>query len=372
MVAEGCGGAAECMSSPTILRRVRRPAVLLLLTALLLSSCGGGGDDSESVEDLLDNAFSTGMRSADLQLEAEVELKGLLRDPMRIEAEGPFRTNEGKLPSADIELKIGSDGGGQTITSGILTTGDRAFLKFQDVYYEQPPEQVRRANRAIRRGQRDRGRPLSELGLDPRSWLADAKDEGDADVAGVATRHVSGTLDVERLMRNLERFVRRSSAALGGDRASAPRLSEQDIREFADAVRDPSFDVYVGKRDGIIRRISGKVEFEIPERSRADLGGLEGGSITFSVELRDVNGDQEIEPPARARPLSELTETLGGGGIVGGLGGAEPAPSSPEDGAPSPEEEAFRSYEECLDKARPEDTEELQRCSDLLEQQEAP
>jgi hypothetical protein len=352
---------------------VRRPAALLLLTALLLTSCGGGGDDTESVEDLLDNAFSTGMQSADLRLEAEVDLKGLLEDPIRVEAEGPFRTNQGKLPSADIELRVGSDGGGQTITSGVLTTGDRAFLKFQEVYYEQPAEQVRRANRAIRRGERGRDRPLSELGLDPRSWLADAKDEGDADVAGVETRHVSGTLDVERLMRNLERFVRRSSTALGGDGTAAPRLSEQDIREFAAAVKDPSFDVYVGKRDGIIRRISGKIEFDIPEASRADLGGLEGGSITFSVELRDVNGDQEIEAPARARPLSELTESLGGAGIVGGLGGVERgAPATPEDGAPSPEEEAFRSYEECLDKARPEDTEELQRCSDLLEGQAPP
>jgi hypothetical protein len=352
---------------------VRRPAVLLFLTALLITACGGGGDDAESVEDLLDDAFSTGMQSADLRLEAEVDLKGLLDDPIRLEAEGPFRTNEGKLPSADIELRVGADGGGQTITSGILTTGDRAFLKFQDVYYEQPAEQVRRANEAIRRGDRGRDRPLSELGLDPRSWLAGAKDEGDADVAGVETRHVSGTLDVERLMRNLERFLQRSSAALGGDGAAPPQLSERDIREFADAVRDPSFDVYVGKRDGIIRRISGKVEFEIPEPSRADLGGLEGGSIKFSVELRDVNGDQEIEPPGRARPLSELTESLGGGGIVGGLGGVSPSdPSAPEDGAPSPEEEAFRSYEECLDKARPEDTDELQRCSDLLQEGRIP
>ena len=35
-----------------------------------------------------------------------------------------------------------------------------------------------------------------------------------------------------------------------------------------------------------------------------------------------------------------------------------------EGGASDPE--AFRRYSECLDKARPEDTEELQRCADLL------
>jgi hypothetical protein len=366
---------AACTVSPTILPGVRRLGYLLLLAACLLAACGGGGgDDEDAVENLLDKAFSEDIRSADLDLEAEIELDGLLDEPMRIEAEGPFRGNEGKLPSADIELRIGTDGGGQTITSGVLTTGDRAFVKFQDVYYEQPPERVREANEAIRRGQREGDRPLSELGLDPRSWLGEAKEEGGAEVAGVETRHVSGTLDVELLMRNLNEFVARSGSALGSaDGQAAPRLSDADIRELTEAVEDPSFDVYVGKGDDIVRRVSGRVEFEIPKRSRAGLDGLDGGSIVFSVEFRDVNGDQEIEEPASARPLSDLTDSLGAG-LAQGLGsGAQPeAPAAPEEAAPggggATDPEAFRRYAECLDEARPEDTEELQRCADLLEQ----
>jgi hypothetical protein len=366
-----------CMLPPTILPRVRRLAFLLLSAACLLAACGGD-DDTDSVEDLLDRAFSQEIRSADLRLEAEIAMTGVLDEPIRIEAEGPFRSNEDKLPAADIELRIGSDGGGQTVTSGVLTTGDRAFVKFQDVYYEQPPERVREANEALRQnsdGVDDQ--PLSELGLDPRSWVAEAEQEGDAEVAGVETRHVSGTLDVESLMRNLNRFVERSGSALGGaaGQAAPPRLSEADIRELTEAVKDPSFDVYVGKQDDIIRRVSGRVEFEIPKRSRAGLGGLDGGSIVFSVEFRDVNGDQQIEAPAKARPLSDLTESLGAGGLPGGLGGGGEEPEAPgppdmpsgEPGDGSSDPEAFRRYAECLDKARPEDTEELQRCAELLD-----
>ena len=355
---------------------MRRVAFLPLLVAVLLAACGGG-DDQGSVEDVLDKAFSQDIRSADLKVEAELDLNGVLADPIRIEAEGPFRGNEGKLPDADIELRVGTDGGGQTITSGVLVTGDRAFVKFQDVYYEQPAERVRAANEAIRRNQKEGDRPLSDLGLDPRSWLGEAKDEGEAEVAGVQTRHVSGTLDVESLMRNLNEFVQKSGSALGGaaGQAAPPRLSDEDIRELTDAVRDPTFDVYVGKDDDIIRRVSGRVEFEIPEESREGLSGLEGGSIVFSVELGDVNGDQEIEAPANARPLSDLTDSLGGGALADGLGGsgqpAEPVPPDEppgeEDGT-SPEAEAFRRYSECLDKARPEDTEELQGCAELLQQ----
>lgn len=362
---------------PTILPGVRRLGFLLLLAGCLLAGCGGD-DDTDSVENLLDRAFSEEIRSADLELEAEIALAGLLEEPVRIEAEGPFRSNEGKLPSADIELRIGSDGGGQTVTSGVLTTGDRAFVKFQDVYYEQPPERVREANEAIRRNSdRSNRQPLSELGLDPRSWLGEADEEGGAEVAGVETRHVSGTLDVESLMHNLNRFVRRSGSALNGaaGQAPAPPLSDADIRELTQAVEDPSFDIYVGKEDDIIRRVSGRVEFEIPKRSRAGLGGLDGGSVVFSVEFRDVNGEQEIEAPASARPLSDLTESLGAAGLPGGLGGGseEPVPTAPPDmpsgdnGDGSSDPEAFRRYAECLDQARPEDTEELQRCAELLE-----
>jgi hypothetical protein len=347
---------------------VRRLAfLLLLLAAWALGSCGGGGDDRESVENLLDRAFSTPIRSADLKLQAEIELNGLLADPIKLEAEGPFRTNPGTLPSADIELRVGS-GGGQTISSGVLSTGDRVFVKFQDVYYEQPRAQVRKTNESFGRG--NEGRSLRQLGLDPRTWIADAKDKGDTRAAGADTRHVSGTLDIEQLMRNVNRFVGKSASALGSARQSTPRLTRADIRELADAVKDPSFDVYVGKNDNTIRRVSGRIEFNIPDADRAGLGGLTGGSIVFWVELRNVNGNQQIEAPAHPRPLSKLTDSLGG--ALGALGGgtATPDGSSRDGGAgdgDSADSEELKRYEDCLDKAKPQDTEQLQRCADLLQ-----
>jgi hypothetical protein len=354
---------------PASLRRVRRSVIAVLFAGLALASCGGE-EDTENVQDLLDKAFTTSIDSADLKVDASVELKGspALERPVRIGATGPFRTNEGKLPSVDIELKIGTDGGGQTVTTGFLSTGDRAFVKFQDVYYEQPPSQVARANRSIARNQERRG-SLRSLGLDPRSWLAEAKDEGEEEIAGVQTRHVSGKLDVEAVMRNLNTFVRRSATALGGATGQTPPdpLTDEDIARVGEVVRDPTFHVYVGKDDDIIRRVAGKIEFEVPEESREDLGGLQSGSIEFELELSDVNGDQEIEAPANPRPLSALTESLGGGGALPGLGEGGVTPD-PQDSPSGPGAEDFQEYAECLDEARPEDTEALQRCADLLQQ----
>jgi hypothetical protein len=346
---------------------VRRVAfVLLLLGALGIASCGGGGDDKESVESLLDRAFSTPIHSADLKLQAKVELNGLLSDPLQIQAEGPFRTNKDKLPSANIDLEVGP-GTGQTISSGVLTTGDRVFVKFQDVYYEQPASQVAKTNAAIAARGKKSGQSLSELGLDPRSWIAEAKDKGDANVSGVETRHVSGTLDVTRLMRNINQFVSRSASALGSGDKSAPKLTAADIAELAQAVKDPSFDVYVGKQDGAIRRIAGRIEFDVPEADREGLGGLTGGTITFSIELHNVNGHQKIEAPTHSRPLSQLTKSLGG--AIGALGGGAASPATPSDGSDSGDssDSEFQRYAKCLDKAKPNDTDQLQRCADLLQ-----
>jgi hypothetical protein len=352
---------------------VRRPLACLLFATLALASCGGG-DDTENVQGLLDKAFSSSMRSADLKLDASIQLKGspALDKPVRITASGPFRTNEGKLPAVDIDLKIGTDGGGQTVTTGFLSTGDRAFVKFQDIYYEQPKSEVAKANRALAENKSKRG-SLRALGLDPRSWLKDGKDEGDEDIAGVKTRHVSGKLDVEAMMRNLNAFVRKSGAALGGATGQpAPKpLSAADIRKIGEVVRDPTFHVYVGKEDGIIRRVAGKIEFDVPEDSRQSLGGIQSGSVEFEVEFAKVNGDQVIEAPANPRPLSALTNTLGGagglGGVVGGTGGGS-LPPEPQGGTgTTPEAQDFKDYADCLDKARPEDTEALQRCAELLQ-----
>ena len=263
---------AELRSRPATLRRVRRALPVLLFAALVLSSCGGG-EDTEDVQNLLDKAFSNSINSADLKVDASIQLKGSpsLDKPVRISATGPFRSNEGKLPSADIELKVGDDGGGQTITTGFLSTGDRAFVKFQDVYYEQPRSQVAKANASLAQNKGKRG-SLSALGLDPRSWLAEAKDEGEEEVAGVKTRHVSGKLDVEAVMRNLNQFVKKSGAAFGGATGQAPPkpLSEADIQKVGEVVKDPTFNVYVGEDDDIIRRVAGKIEFDVPEAEPAE------------------------------------------------------------------------------------------------------
>ena len=99
-------------------------------------------------------------------------------------------------------------------------------------------------------------------------------------------------------------------------------LTKTQLADAAKTVKDPTFDVYVSKDDETIRRMSGTLEIAVPEDERARANGITGGSLRFTLELSNVNGDQKVEAPANARPLSELSRQLGGAAALGSLGGA--------------------------------------------------
>jgi hypothetical protein len=187
---------------------------------------------------------------------------------------------------------------------------------------------------------------------------------------------VSGKLDVRSLFKDLNKLVERSAGAVGGAPAGTPRaLSESDLDQLAEVVEDPTFDIYVGKEDDTIRRVSGNLTVKIPEKDRARVNGISGGTLRFSVELSKVNGDQKVEAPAKSRPISDLTTQLQGAGALGALGGSGGTGSqttpTPAPGAGVPEQEGggtqtFQEYSKCLDEARPNDTAALSRCAELL------
>ena len=309
---------------------LRRPVAALLLAAaglacaLWLGACGGGGEE-EDVEGLLDRAFRQSVTRADVKVDAQLTVDGLegFDRPVRLQASGPYIDGPRALPQVDIDLKVGAQGAGQTVQFGLLRTEDRAFVKFGGEFYEQPRGAVQRADRELEKGRAGRRGSLRDLGLNPRTWIVAAKVEGEEKVAGVESEHVSGRLDTRSLFRDLNELVERSAGAVGGAPAGLPNpLTSAQIDELAEIVRSPSFDVYVGKGDDTIRRLSAQFEVRVPEADRERMDGIEGGTLRFSVEFSDLDGDQAIEAPADARPIGDLTKQLGGlGGLGGALGG---------------------------------------------------
>jgi hypothetical protein len=109
--------------------------------------------------------------------------------------------------------------------------------------------------------------------------------------------------------------------------------------------------------------------FEVPKNQQAQVQGLSGGRLSFSIEFAEVGKPQTIKAPTGARPLSELTSKLGGlGSALGGAagGGTSSGSSGSGSGSGAPSQKALQDYSKCLQKADPSDPAALQKCSDLL------
>ena len=321
----------------------------IVLAGGLLAGCGGD-DDKQSVTELLDRAFESSIGSADVTLEIEIELDGVdeLQDPIEIALTGPYESGpKGKIPSVDWEITVRAQN--QSFNAGLTSTGDRAFIGFQGTEYEVSRETIEELNRQLAASQENEGeQDLSDFGVTARDWVVDAEEEGDEEVAGAETTHVSGKLDVTKVLEDLNTVVE-EAAKLGGPvgQQAPPAITDEQKDQIEEVVQDPGFDAYVGKDHDTLRRLSADLEFDVPEESRDLVGGLEGGRISFSIEFANIGAAQPIAVPEDPRPIGELTQQLQG--LLGGaLGTPQTGGGSTVVPPPQTDSEKQEAYEECV------------------------
>ncbi|MFL5825629.1 MAG: hypothetical protein ACJ76V_03805 [Thermoleophilaceae bacterium] len=344
--------------------------------ALGLAACGSGGSSS-SAKQTLDKAFSTPIKSADLSMDLQVKLDGSqqLSGPIQLRVTGPYHSNGQKqLPEMDLQASVSA--GGTTVPFGFTTTTKNVWVSVQNQAYELGAQATAQINQQLQQQQKSgQGKtPLSQLGIDPLSWVKDAKEESDANVAGTSTKHVSGKLDVSKMLDDLNKAVKKAPAGLGGTQKPQP-LTDKQRAEVQKVVKDPRIDVYVAKSDNTLRRIAANLQLNVPENQRSQVGGIKGGTVAFSLEFANVGNAKAVSPPKHARPLADLTSQLGGG--LGGLGSGSSGSGSGSSGSSgsngssgsgssgSPSASDFQKYSECLRKAGS-DTSAQAKCAKLL------
>jgi hypothetical protein len=343
------------------------PLVVLAVLAALLSACGGAS--SSDVKNTLDKAFSSPIKSANVNLDVTLKLDGVkqLNGPVKLSVQGPYESG-GSQTIPKVDFDIAASAAGQNFSAAFISTGDNAWVGFQGQNYEVGKAAVARVNAQIKQaGAQKKG--LSQFGIDARSWLRDATDEGTETVAGVQTDHVSAALDVSKFVDDINKLVAKAGGNLSGG-SRTPQLTPQEKKQIEDVVKNPRFDVYVGKSDSVIRRLSADLSFEVPKAKQAQLGGLTSGTLSFSIEFADVGKPQSITTPASSKPLSELTSQLGGlGGILGGGSGSGSSGSASSGNGSSssgPSADALQKYSKCLQNADPSKPAELQKCAKLV------
>jgi hypothetical protein len=315
--------------------------------------------------------------NVDLTLSFKAEASTQLdNQPITVKLSGPFQSQGSKqLPKFDFDLSLGL-GPGRSFSAGAVSTSDKGFLKFQNQAYAVPEDVFAQFKQGYERSQRQQkgsqqNPSFASLGVDPSKWLEDPKDEGEADVAGTATNHVSAGVDVPKLLDDVNKILSRAGQ-LGVSQAQQlpTQLTPQQRKAVEDAVEDASFDVYSGKDDNILRRLTVRLRFEVPENRRREAGGLAGGNLTFDVVLASLNQPQTIDAPANPGSFSELTQALRqalGGLGVGGGGGASGSGSGGSSGGTGTTggDTRAQEYAKCIAEAGG-DIAKAQQCQALL------
>ena len=183
------------------------------------------------------------------------------------------------------------------------------------------------------------GDDLSQLGVNPANWVADAKQEDDANVAGVDTEHISAKVDVDKLLDDANKLVAKAPEVGGAAGQQVPdELTDEQKDALKQVLKDPALDVYIGKDDGIIRRVSFDFKLDVPEGDRQQVRGISGADMSVSVEFKDVGKPVTVTPPQNPKPLDDLVKQVFSGGIPGlpgGLPGLDGGSSGSESGSGS-------------------------------------
>lgn len=358
-------------------------AIAVLATALV--ACGGddgGGGADEDPQKILTATFSGDkdrVQSGVIDLSLDVNVEGDQGGEFSATLTGPFQSeDDAKLPELDLEATADASGSGQDFNfeGGLITTADAAFVNYNGTDYEvdrsiydQVKTQFEQTAEQNKEAQEDPGEAFKALGIEnPEELLTNLTNEGEEDVEGTTTTHISGDLDVDRTVEAFKEGL--NSSALEALGATGQLPSGAQLDQVKDAVKEASFDIYTGTDDDILRRFTLALLIEPPSGS-----GVNSVDVNFDLTLGGVNEDQTIEAPADARPLSDLLEqfgidpsslgALGGLGGLGGTGGgtgttpAPEAPASPGGGDP-------QAYLDCIAKAQ--DAADLTACNELAPQ----
>jgi hypothetical protein len=304
---------------------VSRLRILFLLAALLalataFAACGGGDDGGSSGEDpqqVLDKTFSgdNHIESADVDATFEISVEGEGGGNLTADLSGPVDGSGDGVPTFDLTATVTGEGGGDSIDfeGGAVSTGDAGYVTYQGDAYELDSSTYGFVKQVFASAEQQQTQEDTEV-PDVRSFLTDVTNEGTEDVEGTETVHVSGAVDLDKLVEELRPLAERASQLpqLG---AAGQIPTPEELDQLTELVKSATFDVYSGTDDNILRRFDISLELEEP-------GGPGAASIDFDLTLGGVNESKDVEAPSDAKPLSELLDSLGVDlGALGGLGG---------------------------------------------------
>jgi hypothetical protein len=316
-----------------------------LLGSGLLAACGGDGGGDEDPQQVLDQTTLSDVHSANIDLSLSGSAEGDQGGNFDVSLSGPVQGENGKFPQFDLTGKVDASGAGQDFNfeGGLISTGDQGFVSYNGTDYEVPSSvfnQIKTANEKAQKQQKDTSglspseafaqgctQSLVQQGaeesaasdacdIDFKGLLTNLSNEGDSDVEGEDTIHISGDANVDQIATDFADLVK---ATPQGQQLPQSTI-EEVVQQATDAVDEATIDVYSGTEDHVLRKLDFALKVTPPDSSSTS--GIDSVSVDFSLSLSGVNEEQTIEAPSNAKPLSDLSLGIPGLSGLGGLGGA--------------------------------------------------
>jgi hypothetical protein len=363
----------------SVVQRILRPFLLLALLIAAtagLVACGGGDGDGggsggqKTSEDtdattVVKNALTSTKKitKGKMDLSFKLSATGSSGGSFEGTVSGPFES-QGATKPPKVDLDVSFSGGGQNIKAGAVHTGSKAFVNFNgtdyavdDATYKQF---VQGYEQSAKQNQGNANEDaLQKLGIDPAKWLKDPKNAGEGDVEGEDVIKATGAVDIPTMLKDVNTLISKAgSLGLGGSANVPSQLTDAQIKQVQDAVKQADVEIDAAKSDGTLRRAVIKLNAVNPDKSSDKIDG------ELSITLSDVNESQDFPEPSGAKPLSQLLQQFGG---LGGLGGASAggASGSGSSGSSSADQQKLKDYSDCI-QAAGSDTAKAQACAEKL------
>jgi hypothetical protein len=358
--------------SPWLRRGLLLGAVVV---SLALAACGSSssGSGSGNAQSLLKQTFATGkpVKSGVLGINFTLNPSGssTFTSPISFTINGPFQSRgSGKLPQSNFTIAISALGRKGQL--GIVSTGTSGYVTLGGAAYQLPAAQFQRLESGFSSvgGSGQTGGGLSALGIDPQHWLSNPSVVGSDTIGGTDTTHIRAGVNVTALLADINTLLGKASSSAGTKiPSSIPQATQQKI---ASAIKDAKVDIWTGKSDKVLRKLSLSLNVPVTGRLSTLAGGMTSAGIGFSLQYSGVNQPQTISAPSNVQPYSQFTAKLRsvltgiegsvGGGSLGSIGGG----SSGSSGS-SPTTDKIKKYSQCIQNAG-QDVLKMQKCASVL------
>jgi hypothetical protein len=360
-----------------------------LVTAVLVAGCGGGSSKpsssstgSAAAHRLLAQTFDGhhGISSGVISLDLRVVPSGSssIKGPIELAFGGPFvNKGAGKLPASDFTISISAEGHHGALQ--VISADGKGYITVSGQSYRMPASSYKSlesgigslASSGTASGAKSGQSAFSKLGIKPLGWLIRPKVVGSATVGGVATTHVRAGLNSTAMLQDFSRLLgKTSSLGVSGANSLPTSISAATQRSIARALGSPSFNVWTGTADKLIRKLAVSATVPVTGATRTALGGMRSATVTLGFEYSQVNQPQTITAPTKTKPysvfrtqFSTILEEIESG-LVGGSTGSGSDTGTGTTGG-SGDTGTDQKYTHCITAAAG-DVAKMQKCSKLL------